>query len=184
MDNLEEIPIGGRYGGKGNYDVRFAKKLVQLVEEGLSNRAVCQMYKVSSKSLYRWIIKYGSAHYVQSIQRSISIQDKRTALRAIVVGNLTIKQAMAAYQVSDQTIRTWQKDYRENEELSFSNQQQLSKNKKRQHPDSKTEQVHQLQEQLAEAQLKIAALNTLIDVAEEQLKINIRKKPGARQSSE
>ncbi len=39
-----------------------------------------------------------------------------------------------------------------------------------------------LQEQLAYANLKIAALNTLIDVAEEQLKINIRKKPGAKQS--
>ena len=42
--------------------------------------------------------------------------------------------------------------------------------------------VKALQEQLAYANLKIAALNTLIDVAEEQLKINIRKKPGAKQS--
>ena len=33
-----------------------------------------------------------------------------------------------------------------------------------------------------EAELKIKALNTLIDVAEEQLKIDIRKKSGARQS--
>jgi hypothetical protein len=31
--------------------------------------------------------------------------------------------------------------------------------------------------------LKLKALNTLIDVAEEQLKIDIRKKSGARQSS-
>jgi hypothetical protein len=38
-----------------------------------------------------------------------------------------------------------------------------------------------LRKKLADAQLKIAALNTLIDVAEEQLKINIRKKPGAKQ---
>jgi transposase len=30
--------------------------------------------------------------------------------------------------------------------------------------------------------LKISALNTLIDVAEDQFKIPIRKKPGARQS--
>jgi hypothetical protein len=39
-----------------------------------------------------------------------------------------------------------------------------------------------LKKALEEAQLKVAALNTLIDVAEEQLKINIRKKPGAKQS--
>ena len=39
-----------------------------------------------------------------------------------------------------------------------------------------------LQEALEEAQLKIKALNTLIDVAEDQFKISIRKKPGAKQS--
>ena len=39
-----------------------------------------------------------------------------------------------------------------------------------------------LQKALEEAELKIKALNTLIDVAEEQLKIDIRKKSGARQS--
>ena len=35
---------------------------------------------------------------------------------------------------------------------------------------------------LQEAELKIKALNTLIDVAEDQLKIDIRKKSGAKQS--
>ena len=39
-----------------------------------------------------------------------------------------------------------------------------------------------LQKALQEAELKIKALNTLIDVAEEQLKISIRKKSGAKQS--
>ena len=39
-----------------------------------------------------------------------------------------------------------------------------------------------LQKALQEAELKIKALNTLIDVAEEQLKIDIRKKSGAKQS--
>jgi transposase len=40
-----------------------------------------------------------------------------------------------------------------------------------------------LQKALEEAELKLKALNILIDVAEEQLKIDIRKKSGARQSS-
>ena len=39
-----------------------------------------------------------------------------------------------------------------------------------------------LQKALQQAELQIKALNTLIDVAEEQLKIDIRKKSGARQS--
>ncbi|HUH17585.1 hypothetical protein [Albibacterium sp.] len=46
-----------------------------------------------------------------------------------------------------------------------------------------SDEVRALQKALAEAELKNKALETLIDVAEETLKINIRKKPGARQSS-
>ena len=46
-----------------------------------------------------------------------------------------------------------------------------------------TAQTEALQKALEEAELKIKALNTLIDVAEEQLKIDIRKKSGTKQSS-
>jgi len=45
-----------------------------------------------------------------------------------------------------------------------------------------TAKAEALQKALEETELKIKALNTLIDVAEEQLKIDIRKKSGARQS--
>ena len=38
-----------------------------------------------------------------------------------------------------------------------------------------------LEQALRQANLKILALETLIDIAEEQLKIKIRKKPGAKQ---
>ena len=40
-----------------------------------------------------------------------------------------------------------------------------------------------LKEALAFAELKNVALNTMIDIAERQFKIDIRKKSGARQSS-
>jgi transposase len=48
--------------------------------------------------------------------------------------------------------------------------------------DSTQSQNEALQKALQEAELKIKALNTLIDVAEEQLKIDIRKKSGAKRS--
>ena len=38
-----------------------------------------------------------------------------------------------------------------------------------------------LEQQLEDARMRNIALDTLIDVAEEKLKINIRKKPGAKQ---
>jgi len=42
-------------------------------------------------------------------------------------------------------------------------------------------QLKAMEKQLEDARMRNVALNTLIDVAEEKLKINIRKKPGAKQ---
>ncbi|MEK7257646.1 MAG: transposase [Bacteroidota bacterium] len=44
------------------------------------------------------------------------------------------------------------------------------------------EQIKELKRQLELSELKVEALETLIDLAEEQLKIDIRKKSGAKQS--
>jgi hypothetical protein len=49
-------------------------------------------------------------------------------------------------------------------------------------PELQDTEKEALKKTLEEAQLKISALNTLIDVAEDQFKIKIRKKAGARQS--
>ena len=55
-------------------------------------------------------------------------------------------------------------------------------------PDSWTkeptkEQLRALEQQLAEAKLKIAGLETLIDIAEQELRIDIRKKSGTKPSN-
>jgi hypothetical protein len=44
------------------------------------------------------------------------------------------------------------------------------------------EQVKQLKRQLELSQLKVEALETMIDIAEQELQIDIRKKSGAKQS--
>ncbi len=54
--------------------------------------------------------------------------------------------------------------------------------KPQEQPGDEAAEKQALKKALEEAQLKIRALNTLIDVAEDQFKIAIRKKPGARQS--
>lgn len=183
MEKLEGVPLEGRYHPQGNYDIRFVRGILKEIEDGLPVRAAQVKYNLEKTTLYRWIRQYGQQGTRPVLRRDLPIQDKRTILRAIAAGNLSVKDASVAYQVSAAAIRAWQKQFaRENEQLSFSNQEQLSKKKTKQQSGTNNEQVHQLQQQLAEAQLKIAALNTLIDVAEEQLKINIRKKPGGRQS--
>ena len=42
--------------------------------------------------------------------------------------------------------------------------------------------IEQLEKALAQSSLQVEGLETLIDIAEEELKISIRKKPGSKQS--
>jgi len=93
---------------------------------------------------------------------------------------MSINEAQVAYKIRNQkTIRDWLQRFKaEKVEVCIENQIPVSKKKK----SDTTAQTAVLQKTLQEAELKIKALNTLIDVAEEQLKISIRKKSGARQS--
>jgi hypothetical protein len=68
----------------------------------------------------------------------------------------------------------------ENDDLSLIKAEDMAK--KTVDPSENAE-LKALKKALEEANLKIRALDTMIDIAEEQLKIDIRKKSGARQSS-
>jgi uncharacterized membrane-anchored protein len=53
--------------------------------------------------------------------------------------------------------------------------------KERQKLEAVQKQLKQMEKHLEDAQMKNIALETMIDVAEEQLKISIRKKSGPKQ---
>jgi transposase len=67
----------------------------------------------------------------------------------------------------------------ENSDLSVSKSLEMKQKPKN---TSQSASLIAMQKELAQAKLQIKALDTLIDIAEEQLKIDIRKKSGARQS--
>lgn len=54
-------------------------------------------------------------------------------------------------------------------------------NKQSEQPDQLPTDVKQLQEELRKAKLHNKLLNAIIDIAEDQLNIDIRKKPGTKQ---
>jgi transposase len=74
-------------------------------------------------------------------------------------------------------IRKWQENYSEDFHLSLS----FMSSKERSDNKELEKRIKELEKQLEKAQMKNVALNTLIDVAENQFKIPIRKKPGAKQ---
>lgn len=81
-------------------------------------------------------------------------------------------------------VKEFVKWYRRKEELHTQNEDTMPS--KKTPPDaverSLEEQLKQLERQLELSELKVEALETMIDIAEAELKVDIRKKSGAKQS--
>lgn len=161
------------------YDQRLIRAIVQAVEDGTPRFELCQRHGCSKATLVRWINRYGSADSQQFKRRIYKPSEKRSVLRAIASG-MSVKEARISYGVTNNAIiYSWMKEHdRENDDLSMVNPAPMAKHVK----NKETDEVKALREALAFAQLKIKALDTMIDLAEEQFKIDIRKKSGARQS--
>jgi len=163
------------------YDKRLIEKIVKEVEEGLPRKEANRLYGLGKSTLDNWMKRYGSAEYHKNIKRrSYSNLQKRTIVTAIEQGRMSIKEAQIAYDIkAEKIIRDWLSQYKsEKVEICIENQFQMAQEK----PTLKSSETAALETALLEAQLKIKALNTLIDVAEDQLKIDIRKKSGAKRS--
>jgi transposase-like protein len=99
------------------------------------------------------------------------------------------------YGVSRTTICKWVLIYQGVHDLPPTNLQQSyyisAMEKKRKKPELNTteneaallQKIAALEKQLAHQELRAEVLDTLINVAEKELKISIRKKPGTQQSS-
>ena len=162
------------------YDVRLIKEIVQAMEDGTPRFELCQRYGCSKGTLVRWINKYSSADYQQFKRKVYKASEKRSVLRAIASG-MSVKEARISFGITNNAIIcSWIKEAeKENDDLSLVIPAPMAKHVK----NKESDEVKALREALAFAQLKIKALDTMIDIAEEQLKIDIRKKSGARQSS-
>ena len=125
--------------------------------------------------------RFGSAEYKAQRKRSYSITQKRSAVRAFESG-LTSSQAANACDIRDSSlIRQWKAIFdRENADISATNPPIMDQKPS---AESDSEEVRALKKALTDSQMQNKALNTLIDVAEKMLKVDIRKKPGAKQSS-
>ena len=166
---------------QSRYDSRLILKIVKEIEAGLPRKEANRIYGLGKSTLYAWMRDYGSTNYHQNIKRkTFSNLQKRTIVTAIEQGRFTIKEAKTAYNIkTEKIIRSWLVQYKsEKVEICIENTSPMAKDKS----SSKDLENEALQKALQEAELKIKALNTLIDVAEDQLKIDIRKKSGAKQS--
>lgn len=168
---------------QARYDKRLVLEIVKQIEAGMPRKLANEEYGLGKSTLSLWMKAYGSKTYQKNKRKAYSNLDKSAIVASIEQGRMTIKEAGVAYGgCSENTIRKWlSKSILEKGNFNIPVQLDMAKRK------NIAEKINpgdiDLQKALQEAQLKIIALNTLIDVAEEQLKIEIRKKSGARRSS-
>jgi transposase len=183
METKENLaPFVIRHQKTQSFDKRLIKEIVLLVEGGLPRSAAVEKYGMVKSTLALWMTTYGSKEYQSNKRCTYPLTLRRSVLRAIE-GGMTISQARTTFDVKSSTaIRHWiRADQKEKYDLvALKPAPPMPRTPKKKSKD----EVKALQEALAEAQLKIKALDTMIDIAEEQLKIDIRKKSGARQSEE
>ncbi len=181
MEHQEQEIYASREHKQSRYDRRLILKIVKEIEAGLPRKEANRIYGLGKSTLHSWMRDYGSNNYHLNIKRkTFSNLQKRTIVTAIEQGRLTVKEAKTAYNIkTEKIIRNWLVQYKsEKVEICIENTSQVAKDIS----SSKDLEKVALQKALQEAELKIKALNTLIDVAEDQLKIDIRKKSGAKQS--
>ena len=183
----QEQQLIGRYGARGTYDKRFIADVLEQIHNGMPRQQACDKYNISPGTLRHWIEADRMGISSDNLYKKLSNQVKRSIVRAVESKRLSIKEAQMTYSIrSASTIRKWMRQFQqENVELALVNERGMKKKKVTpSNSIDNNQDINALQKALVDAQLKIAALNTLIDVAEEQLNINIRKKPGAKQSND
>lgn len=172
-----EVIFSERSSKKQKFDKRLIEHVVRLEEQGVPRRALIKEYGMAECTLIDWVQKYGSN--LQK-RKKYTTAERRSVVRAIEAG-MSIKQAQVTFNISyPSLIRSWVNKFKaENAELSVFKPIEVAKKTA---DTSEDLELKALKKALEEANLKIRALDTMIDIAQEQLKIDIRKKSGAKQS--
>lgn len=125
------------------------------------------------------IIKRGK----QGRKHQYELSFKRKVCQELLSGQITITDLARQYNISGAgTIMRWVKWFQqEQEELLSSQPMEISQD----NTDPNIEKsAKEIEAELRLAKAKIATLETMIDIAEQQFNIEIRKKSGTKPSSE
>jgi len=106
-------------------------------------------------------------------------QRKEAIIAEYLTGGISFRKLSRKYGIKHQTIHEWVQSYRGRRTRKIKINHRPARPKKIETPSS---DVRNLQKELAKAQLYNQLLNEMIDIAEEQLDVPIRKKFGAKQS--
>jgi hypothetical protein len=124
-------------------------------------------------------------HMEGFIQEKVDLSKYETSFRRWLVceiesGRMSWQEARARFGLPyhfEQLYKRWQKKYSDQIILTLP----LMKAEDRTNNQELEKRVKELEKQLELAQMKVVALNTIIDIAEKNYKLEIRKKSGPKQ---
>lgn len=114
-------------------------------------------------------------------KRTINVATRRWLVRELECGRMSMEEVLQRMEVCSKNpyslLAYWRKRYAPEIPLTLP----LMTEKDKQKLDAANKRLKELEKELEKAQMKNIALDTMIDLAEEQFKINIRKKSGPKQ---
>lgn len=152
-------------------------QIVKELEKGdLSVQEAMKKYEINqSNTIHAWLKKYSETYRTQYMRVNYTEAERRGVVRKVESGILSIEVAANNYRVKQDTIKDWIKLY----SCETINPEAMTRKKIQTQPVNGETEV--LQEQIAMLKLKVEGLETMIDIAEKELKIDIRKKSGTKQ---
>jgi transposase len=138
------------------------------MESKQNNKKVEQAYNLSISEKFKKDLPDGD----------YEVAFRRWLVRELNDKNMTRTEATTAFNLSGHTLlHDWTKRYSDEYEVSLPAMSPQEKAEKQ----ALEKRIRELEKKLDSSVMHVKALNTFIDIAEEQLKISIRKKSGTKQ---
>lgn len=114
---------------------------------------------------------------IKELQEQFPVSFKRWISREIESGKISAKEAIELFSIKTGTIYDWVDRYSLGKEVSLA----IMTPQEKQEKALLEKRIKELEKALDYAKLKNIAVETMIDIAEKQFKISIRKKAGPKQ---
>jgi transposase len=167
---------------KSGYYIHPMPVKLQAVEEYekgiLPIPVILKKYDITRTALHNWRKQVRRSSDGPMLKTRRTEELKLRIVKGIITKSFTIQEASDQYNVSKDSIKDWCAKY--SCELADLNEDTVPKKQEKSPID--LDRIQQLERALEDANLKIIGLETMINIAEKDLKIDIRKKSGTKQS--
>ena len=156
------------------YSIREIREIVCKIEKDeLCISEASEIYDVKTETVKSWLRRYSKIIEV-TVKHRLPKETKKTTVRNIQAGIMTVEETAKKYGIDSHTINRWMKEYSIN--ISATCAEPIENGT----PEPKIDKT--ILKEIEELNLKVIALETMIDVAETELNIDIRKKSGTKRS--